>query len=52
MLACFNLGHLLFLYLGLKYDVKIWLNYAHIFTLRSASYLLCALYLRASSNSA
>ena len=50
MLAYFNLRHLLFLHLGLKYGVKIWLKYAHIFTLRSASYLLCARYLLASSN--
>ena len=36
MSAYFNLRHLLFLHLGLKYEVKIWLKYAHIFTVPSS----------------
>ena len=48
MVAYFNLRQLLFLYFWLKYGVKIWLKYTHIFTLRAASYLSCALRLLAS----
>ena len=52
MVAYFNLRQLLFLYFGLKYGVKIWLKYTHIFTLRAASYLSCALRLLASVSNA
>ena len=49
MVAYFNLRQLLFLLFWLKYTVKIWLKYTHIFTLRAASYLSCALRLLAST---
>ena len=52
MLAYFNLRHLRFLSFGLKYGVKIWLKYTHIFTLCAASYLSCALRLLASISNA
>ena len=48
MVAYLNLRQLLFLYFWLKYGIKIWLKYTHIFTLRAASYLSCALRLLAS----
>ena len=50
MSAYFNLRQLLFLHFGLKYAVKVWLKYTHIFTLRAASHLSCALRLLASSS--